>query len=495
MGEEEKRIDLIALSYYSKKEIKKVIYEFCKNRETIPLYKDVFGKRPDTLEYESDVYELVKKGATSFHCSQEIWKDPLQIKKELSKKELDELREGWDFLIDIDSKYFDYAKIAVKIIVGSLKFHGIKNFGIKFSGSKGFHLIIPWKAFPEEYGGLKTKTMFPEWPRTIAQYLQEEFIKKNLEKEFSKIEDSENKKEFFYKKTNEKALDGFVYELVCKKCKTKSISFFDKKTKKRIFKCPTCGDLMEKLEEKPIYFSPDKKYNSYKNPEFFEERYVNQKNINCVDLVLVSSRHLFRSPYSLHEKTALCSCVLNEEELENFSPIDAKPEKVKIKEFYPEVEKNEAKRLLSSALDWAEKKEKENYQSFELKTINLKDEKIDESYFPPTILKILEGMKEDGRKRALTILLSFFVSLNLSKEYIENKILEWNKKNYQPLKDGYIKSQINWFLRNKRLPPNYDKPIYKELGVFMNENSFKNPLNYTIKEILSQKSKKRKINK
>ena len=41
------------------------------------------------------------------------------------------------------------------------------------------------------------------------------------------------------------------------------------------------------------------------------------------DLVLVSSRHLFRMPYSLHEKTTLASVVVLPEELKNFQPHDA----------------------------------------------------------------------------------------------------------------------------------------------------------------------------
>jgi len=481
--EKESKIKLVYLGYYSRKEIKKTIFEFCKKRETIPKYYDFFGKRPDRLEYEDDVYNLAKKGATSFHCSQELWGNPLNIKTE---KNLNELREGWDFLIDIDSKYFDYAKISAKIIINALKFHGIRNFGIKFSGSKGFHIIIPWKAFPEEYDGVKTKNMFPEWPRIIAKYLQEEFIKKNLESYIEKNAKEDSPKEIFYLPTNEKALEGFFYEFVCEKCKTKITSFFDKKTKKRVFKCSVCKGLIKKIKEEKIYFSPDKKFNSIKNKEMFKEKINNQKDLNCVDLVLVAPRHLFRTPYSLHEKTSLCSCVLEEKDLENFSPNDAKPENIKIKNFYPIVTEEEAKKLLINALDWEKRKEKKDYTLKEKKEIDLSGIKIDESYFPPTILKILQGIKEDGRKRALTILLSFFVSLNLSKEYIEEKINEWNKKNYQPLKEGYINSQISWFLKNKRLPPNYDRSIYKELGVLEETEGFKNPINYTISKILKK---------
>ncbi|MEM4605847.1 MAG: hypothetical protein QW103_02335 [Candidatus Pacearchaeota archaeon] len=499
MDKEEKKIDFVYLSYYSRKDIQKTIFDFCKKRETVPLYKDYFGKRPDLLYYETDIYEFAKKGATSFHCSQEIWKNPLEIKKDQNIKEINELREGWDFLIDIDSKYFDYAKIAANIIIKALEFHGIENIGIKFSGSKGFHIIIPWEAFPEEISGLKTKDMFPDWPRLMAKYLEENFIKKNFEEELKKIlqEKEEKLKEIVFIPKNESAEEGFFYELVCKKCKTKTTAIFQKKTKKRVFRCgiKNCGEIMEKIKEEKIYFSKDGKFNSYKNPELFEERIKFENEIDCVDLVLVSQRHLFRTPYSLHEKTALCSCVLEKKEILSFSPLEAKPEKVKVKNFYPNAKKNEAKRLLINSLDWGKKKDREEVKHLEKKEIDISELKIDEKYFPPTILKILEGMKEDGRKRALMILLSFFVSLNLPRNYIEEKISKWNMKNYQPLKEGYIKSQIEWFLKNKRMPPNYNNPIYKEIGVLMETDNLKNPINYTIRKIFREKNKKEKLNK
>ena len=109
--------------------------------------------------------------------------------------------------------------------------------------------------------------------------------------------------------------------------------------------------------------------------------------------------------------------------------------------------------------------------------------------FPPIIKKILKGIKSDGRKRALSLLLSFFTSLEFPQNFIEDKIEEWNNKNYQPLKQGYIKSQIAWSVKNKRLPPNYDKPIYKEFGIHNPpEPGMKNPINYTIKQAMRTKS-------
>ena len=144
----EERVRSISFIYYSRPEIKKVLYDFSINRETIPRYYEGFGKRPDILQYENDILEQVKNGATSFHSSEEIWSDPLEIVTGMSRKEFDEIRTGWDLLLDIDSPYLEYSKIYTKLLIDALRFHEIENFGVKFSGSKGFHIISPWKAFP-----------------------------------------------------------------------------------------------------------------------------------------------------------------------------------------------------------------------------------------------------------------------------------------------------------------------------------------------------------
>ncbi len=107
--------------------------------------------------------------------------------------------------------------------------------------------------------------------------------------------------------------------------------------------------------------------------------------------------------------------------------------------------------------------------------------------FPPCIKKILSGIKSDGRKRALFALLGFYSSLEFPQDYIEEKIIDWNKKNFKPLKQGYIKSQMTWFLRNKIMPPNCDKPFYKAIGVVCDCKNVKNPINFTIREAMRAK--------
>ncbi len=425
MEQKEEAIRQIALSYYSRKDIQEILYNFSKNREVVPRYFEGFGKRPDSFQYPSDIFEFAKKGATSFHSSEELWQDPLQIPKNSSREQLDELRQGWDFLIDIDSKYLDYSKIVLKLLIKALKFHNIENIGIKFSGSKGFHIIIPWKAFPREVAGQETKNMFPEWPRMILQYLTKIIEPKLIEG----------------------VTDLYKSEI-------------------------DIGDYIKDFEA-PKQVMPD--------------------------IILVSSRHLFRMPYSLHEKTRLASIVLTKDQinnLDNFQPKDADPLKVKPIEFIPESREAEAKELLIQALDWYKEYKteiKKQEQTKQYKEIFIKNLTAD--LFPPCILKILQGL-EDGKKRALFILINFFRSLNLSIQEIEQKITEWNKKNKPPLREGYIKSQLNWTMRQKiMLPPNCDKEYYKGIGVCEPDElctKIKNPVNYVVRKSFFGKKKKNK---
>ncbi len=483
-----KPVQLLAQSYYARKNIQEAIYEFCKNRETVPNFnKEFYGKRPDTLDYPSDILVYAKKGATSFHCSEEIWENPLAISTDMTPEQYNQIRIGWDFLIDIDSKYLDYSKIAAKLIIKALDYHGVKNIGIKFSGSKGFHLIVPWKAFPEIINNKLTKNQFPEWPRLIAGYI-DEMIHDDLTREILKTKPQTDKttQEAYCKKCESQAIAKTISKYKCSNCKAESQNM---KAVKKTLRCPSCNYDMNKISEQEIYTCNNCQINSLKNPELFEIRQTAKELIDSVDIILVASRHLFRAPYSLHEKTSLASIVLEKHEIENFNPNNADPLKIQIKNFLPNPEPGEARELLIQALDWAKRKNKISKPKFTGKSIDVKNLKINESMFPPCIQHILKGIKQDGRKRALFILLAFFNSLQLPQDYIAETLEKWNKKNYNPLRDGYIQSQSTWFEKNKIMPPNCDKPQYKELQCPCDCQGIKNPINYTIKQAFRLKGK------
>jgi DNA primase catalytic subunit len=417
----EQRIRKITQMYYSRPEIQKIIFKFSENREICPRFFEGFGKRPDSFQYTSDIFELTKKGATSFHCSQEIWKDVYQIKTGMSSQDANKLRLGWDLLIDIDSKYIDYSKVYARVLINFLKFHGIKKVGIKFSGSKGFHLIIPSKAFPKEINGVQTSDMFPEWPRIITKYLIEK-TKLSVVKEITKLANS-----------------------------NKYIK-----------------DFQASKEVMP-------------------------------DLILVSPRHLFRMPYSLHEKTALASVVIPETELDNFEFKTADPFTCELRDFIPDCRENEAKELIMQALDWdkenSSKKEIVPDKVREFKRTEIKN--VSPDIYPPVINTILKGML-DGKKRALFALVNFFRSIGMERQELEKTLEDWNQKNNPKLHDGYIKSQLLWSYRNKIiLPPNYDKEFYSGMGIVPTPEEFrcKNPVNYVQRKQFFANNKKTKTPK
>lgn len=426
----EQRIRNLTHLYYSRPEIQKALFEFSKNREISPRYFDGFGKRPDSFQFKGDIFELVKKGATSFHCSEELWKNPLDISTELNEAQLNELRIGWDFLLDIDSKYIDYSKVMARQIIKFLNFHRIKNIGIKFSGSKGFHLIIPWKAFPKEINGVKTSDMFPKWPRILLQYINQK-INPLLVKEITKL---------------------------------------------------TLGEGSQYIRD-----------------------YEASKEV-IPDLILVSPRHLFRMPYSLHEKTSLSSVVLDPNNLDSFELKDADPMKItteSIKSFIPNSTENEAAELLMHALDWAKQNEIENPEEnktptgkyAEFKPLELKN--LTEEQFPPCIRNVLKGVA-DGKKRALFALINIFRSVGMDKELMEKKIFEWNKKNSVPLKEGYIITQLEWTYKRKPIMPPNCKEFYQGIACCTPDglcNQVKNPVNYVVRRNLIKNPTKKSSNK
>lgn len=423
MAKSEKAKD-IAKKYYLQKSIQRVMLETAKQREVVPLYYDSFGKRPDAIIYEGDIKSLVDRGATSFHCSEERWKDPLKLGVGMTKTELDELREGWDFLIDIDCKFIEYSKITASLLVDALYFHNIQTFGLKFSGGTGFHLCVASEAFPKEIFSIKLQDYFPDAARFMLEYL---------------------------KRMIEKGLSLRIQEI------------------------DTISEISEKTGKSEKELTIKEKFNPYA--------------IVNLDSALISSRHLFRMPFSLNEKTLLSSVVIRPQLVEKFNPKIAKPSDfVSYRPFIKIPETEEGRELLIQALDW---KKKITLDVKEKRIIEIKG-RVAEDDFPPSIKKALQGMKKDGRKRCLFILINFFRSINMPDDEIEKKLKEWNQKNYKLLSETYIQTQINWYKRQSKKfpPPNYDHPFYKEIGIFTTEcEIYKNPLSYVARRFSSRRKR------
>ncbi|MEK6861304.1 MAG: DNA primase small subunit domain-containing protein [Nanoarchaeota archaeon] len=410
------------LRYYSRKDVQKAILNISKNREVSVKFGDKgFSKRPDILLYENDIMDFVKQGATSFHISEERWSDPMLLKSGMSRKDLDELRLGFDCIIDVDSDFVEFSKIATKLIIEALKFHNIKTIGLKFSGNRGFHICVPFESFPEMVNNIHTRLLFPEAPRYIAEYI------KNIIRDY------------------------------------------------------LASNILEKSSIEEIAASLQKKPSDIVNNNNF-----NPFSIVELDTVFISSRHMFRAPFSLNEKSGLVSIPLKINQLDDFNISLAKLDRIKVEEdFIKQVNQQEATQLIIQALDFAKKIEKKEAIKNDKVYENVIT-RIPEEFFPDCINKILKGIPTDGRKRAIFILINFFKHMNYSIDEIENILLEWNKRNYEPLKEGYIKAQISWHKRQnqKILPPNCSNTMYYAgMGCKCEDNicnRYKNPVNCAI---------------
>lgn len=376
------------LSYYKRPEVQKLLVEASKDKEIAFKFRYGFGKRPDSLKFDNDVLELAKKGMSSLHCSEELWSNPLKL----------DSRKGWDLVIDIDCKFFEYSKLTTHYIVQALKHCNVNTIGIKFSGNKGFHIGVPWEAFPEIIKGEKVSEMFPEAPKKIAGYLKF-LIEKPLREEILKREGSD-------------------------------LAKISKNT----------GIPVEKLKI-------ETKNGLSINTDLFIE----------MDTLLISSRHLYRMPYSFHEKSGLISLPISSDEILAFDRKMADPETAILnKKFLDRSHKGSAEELLIRALDHSpiveEKKIKKEYA--------IPEQAIPENFFPPCWFNLQKGLK-DGRKRMLFATLNFLSSVGWGEEQIREFINEWNKKHLEPLRENYLEGQLSYHFRKKPvLPPNCASEAY-----------------------------------
>ncbi len=105
-----------------------------------------FGKgtpRPlkaDSLEeFKGLVGKYAKEKASPFFISTQVFSNPLK----LEEAGPDKLRVNWDFFLDLDSEKFEDAKRAAVKALKTLEHFHVKDYVLKFSGRRGFHLILP----------------------------------------------------------------------------------------------------------------------------------------------------------------------------------------------------------------------------------------------------------------------------------------------------------------------------------------------------------------
>ncbi len=216
---------------------------------------------------------------------------------------------------------------------------------------------------------------------------------------------------------------------------------------------------------------------------------------NIFELVEVennwSSRHLFRLPYSINEKSGYASLPLAVDELDDFEKPDAEPRKIKnFRVWMQGGEPGEANELVREARDWMSQQETDTRTrrgSSKNFTRARPEDAVAKEYFPPTITKMLQGLK-DGRKRAVFILTTFLRQVGYDWDSVESELWAWNDRNDEPLDDSYIQTQLDWHKKQTRdlMPPNFDVDhFYKDMGVYEEDELMKtvsNPVTYALKK-------------
>jgi hypothetical protein len=196
-------------------------------------------------------------------------------------------------------------------------------------------------------------------------------------------------------------------------------------------------------------------------------------------------RHLFRMPYSINEKSWLVSLPISRDQIRDFEKSWAEMDDITVEHrFLDTYEDGEATELVIEALDWQARNRDPDDESTTFDgEFDPPDDAIPEAYFPPTITNILDGL-EDGRKRAVFILITFLAHCGYDWESIEQQIWEWNERNHEPLDESYITTQLNWHKRQDEplMPPNWSSDgFYQDLGVYEEDpltENVNNPVSY-----------------
>lgn len=473
------------LSWYKRNDVSQKLLSYAGDKEiSIMFGLGQFGKRPNILQHEQDVLDFAKRRATSFHMSEEIWINPMMLNTGMSRKELDELRIGWDLILDIDCKYWPLAKLATHLFIQALKDHELTAITCKFSGNKGFHIAVPFQAFPKTIHGIEIKDWFPQGPQRIAKYLLD-YITENkititdehvvldkykiswniLRKEIG-LEKSDVVKEICAV-CSEKKLASNKPEYACTKCGHTQIQ----DVKKEFINCPICKGIMKRVLQNKTCVCGSTKFKTI----------IDAARLIELDTLLISVRHSFRMPYSMHEKSELVSCPVKIDEILNFDRKNAEPERVdfSIPFLNRDVEEGQAVKLIVEAFDHSP--ELNEQEEVAKKEFEVPEQAISEDMFPPCIKKILSGL-DDGKKRSQFVLQNFLKSVGWSHEMIEQRMIVWNSVNPEPIRETILQGSLRYAkMRKDVIPPPNCRNYYEELGVCFPDNlcqKIKNPVQY-----------------
>lgn len=475
----------LCVEYYGREDIQEALVGFSADREIAVRYGESFGRRPDALVYKRDVLESARQGATSFHSSVERWKSPLQLSTAMRKQELDELRKGWDMILDIDCPDFEYSKRIAQVFMAALRELGVTSLCCKFSGNRGFHIGVPFEAFPSSVGGRETQLLFPAAFKAVSGYLSHHISSSPALSDKLRITDLREAA----------ARSGTDYYAITRKVCRDCGATFRGKAESFDHVCPSCGKTVREKDRQSRVCDSCMKFMVSVLVSGNSCARCGSKNTQDIldlssfakfDAMLISSRHMFRMPYSLHEKTGLVSLPLRADGLEEFRREDAVPEKAAVRvPFLDRSAAADAASLLESAMEW-QAGQMPAEKAYRWAAPSLASA-VRGEFFPPCMRLILEGL-EDGRKRGMFALLNFLSVTGYSSAETEKLVLEWNQRNKPPLSSAYVTAQLRQSQQKGQrvMPPNCNNlNYYVGIGVCRPDlfcPKIKNPASYAIRK-------------
>ena len=144
--------------------------------------------------------------------------------------------------------------------------------------------------------------------------------------------------------------------------------------------------------------------------------------------------------------------------------------------------KGDASKIVRKALFWCAYEEKDEPAYKEFAPVGTA---VSPDNFPPCIKSVLKGL-DDGKKRSVFVLTTFLLNLGWAPEDVKKLLLEWNRKNPEPLGENFLLYTLRDQLRRKKflMCPNCDSEnYYQAYGVCKPDrlcDKIRNPAGYSL---------------
>jgi len=152
--------------YYCNQDVLEALYLQCKNREVFLRGTEFVSSRPLSVSSSEELRSLIERYAqnrvSGVFASIEVFSNPLDPST----------RTSWDLAIDLDGEHLDHLKKCVLNVAGVLQIFKISCLKIKFSGRRGFHIVIPGAAFDIFMNDSEFIEAYPNVPRAICRFIE-----------------------------------------------------------------------------------------------------------------------------------------------------------------------------------------------------------------------------------------------------------------------------------------------------------------------------------